>query len=232
MSTICVLNGHTYDTDHFYSASNPYAYAAAPPTLGLQQLMIDLATVSAGIAAAAAAGGTFPGAVSMGSTLAVAGIVSISNATASSSATNGALVVAGGAGIGGAANVAGNIILTGSAKSIVFNANNGGAGTVGGVGGRCAVTVAADAQIGASPGNGLIMFADATVGGVCIAAVGSGFVSILFQSGSNYVAAPTADPGSGSSKLYLPADGNLRNRYGASHSINYAILSINVPVFV
>lgn len=69
------------------------------------------------------------GAVALSATLGVAGVATVSAATASTTSSNGALVVTGGVGIGGALNVGGNTAVTGTLTAQGLIKYGAGAGT-------------------------------------------------------------------------------------------------------
>lgn len=200
-----------------FNASNIYTRTAATPTQGF---------VGFGNA-----GGKYLNFDSAAFNL-VGGKLNITDTTVATLSTNGALTVAGGVGAGGDVRVGGHIALDTAAKYIAFNGGNQGLGSVGGVGGRRGITVAADAIAGFNAKEAIYLLRDESAGGfaLVISAPGEGVANILFQTSTNFT---TTDPGVGGSKWFISsADGSVRNRYATSKALSYAILSCQTMTVV
>lgn len=111
-------NGQTYTNNGI-----TYQYDATMGVWDLQGSVSSASPVTSvagrtgivALTAADIAAGTFPGALTAGSTLSVSGVLTAASSTASTSTATGALVVTGGAGIGGAVYVGGATTVTGAA---------------------------------------------------------------------------------------------------------------------
>jgi len=90
------------------------------------------------------------------------------------------------------------------------------------------VSVAANASLGFSAANGvLVLYRDETVGGFAVVLVEGGVLPVILgQSGTNFV---TTDPGSGGNKIFIqnaPSHyGDVLNRFSSPHQITYTVLT-------
>jgi hypothetical protein len=189
------INGNTYTQAMF----DDFGYITAFPNI-----FSDLAAVASGIATAAAAGGTFVGPVSMGSTLAVTGNVAINTNKFNITASNGNFSSAG--------------IMSLLGASSAWNIDGSGLATI-------SVTNGGHTSIGA--GSGLVLVKENGGSECALYFVNYGTGTLISDPNATRWVAPTTSPGGG--KASIASDGTtycIYNNLGSTTT--FTVLGIRI----
>lgn len=155
-------------------------------------------------------------------TITGAGVVTVSQSTASTDTTHGALVVTGGVGIGGALNVGGLATVSQLATSISpvtgWSIDNTGATTT--------ANVANGSNVALTAGSGLIMVRDGLSGNIGLYMLDYNTGVLIYTSNTTWVS-PTTTPGAG--KMSIAYNGSVYAIYNNQGSAtNFQVFSIRM----